>query len=306
MEERDLELIVGLSRGHRREDPVEHDARKGGTRPLPAEQEEGEDDCAEAVEQEMDDRGAAGVFGRADGGKERRDAGADVGADDDEVHAVARAADDDPARSEHDDDARDRRGGLDERRDDRADDDEKDGILDRFEYGSDRIFDEVVPHRLGHIRKSDKDEPEPRKNGADGLDVVLLAQHHHERADDRQKEEELGNVDRTERGDPCRDRGADVGAHDDGGRLKERHDARVDEADDHDGRCGRALDDRRDGRADAHARNTVIRRLVEQIFEASVRKTGHTLGHDLHPDEEAPHAAEHLQDKIDVFHCFLP
>ena len=308
MEECDLELIV---RARRRlgEDLCENGIGEGHAEGLPAQQEHREDDRTETVEQQVNDRGAAGVGICADGRKQRRDAGADVGADDDVIHAVARAADEHAARRKHDDDTRDRRRGLHDPRGDNADEKEQERVVDDGERVFDRVHDlgmQIGVHRAGHDRKSHENKAKPREDIADDFHAFALAEHRHEHADDGQNEQERRNIETAERGDPRRDGRADVRAHDDGGRLKERHDSGVDETDDHDGRGGRALNDDGGGSADADARNTVVRRLVEHRAEFSVRQAGHALRHHLHTDEECAETAQKLQHEIDYFHKSFP
>ena len=78
------------------------------------------------------------------------------------------------------------------------------------------------------------------------------------------KAEKMTEVDRHEL---TRDRRADIGAEDHGSRLRQRHDARVDETDYHDRRRARALDRRRRHGADADARQLAFRGFRKQFFK---------------------------------------
>ena len=123
---------------------------------------------------------------------------------------------------------------------------------------------------------------------------IALREHHHEGSDASQGREKhcRGNAVAAKHAQGhqlCRDRGTDVGAIDDRGRLGERHDAHVHETDDHHRHRARALDGRRAQRSNAHAEPLAIPHLGKQPFQARAActfKTGtqHFAGHQKHPD----------------------
>ena len=169
----------------------------------------------------------------------------------------------------------------------------------------DRLHDlgmKIGIHGIGHDREPYKDEPESGEDIAHNFYALILGEHGHEHAHNGQNEKERRNVEAAERGDPCRDGGPDIGAHDDGGRLEERHDPRVDKTDDHDGGRRRALNDDGRRRADPDARDPVVRRLVEHRAELSVRQTGHAVRHHFHADEERAQPSQQLQHEIQYVH----
>ena len=217
----------------------------------------------------MDERRALGVGVGAHRREERRDAGADVGAQHQKQHAaVGRIADGQPRRHHLHDEGGDRRGGLHDARDDDARQQQHEAVIDADE----EIFDDVllgeVVHRHAHVFEAEEHQPQARQHHADGLYLLFFAQHVHEDAD---AGEEGDDLDEGDIGDDRKiggDGGADVGAHDDRRRLEQRHQPRVDEADHHDRGRRRALDDRRDARADADARQAAFARFIEPAAQA--------------------------------------
>ena len=107
----------------------------------PAEQEDREDDRAEHVEHQVDERGALGVGLGADGGEQRRDAGADVGAEHEEEHAAVGRVADDHARPHHlHDEGGDRRGRLHDARDDDARQQQDEAVVDARQKVGDHLL----------------------------------------------------------------------------------------------------------------------------------------------------------------------
>ena len=117
-----------------------------------------------------------------------------------------------------------------------------------------------------------KDEPQPREHDADGLDLFVFGEHIHKHADAGEHCDERDKVESLQRGDLGGDGGADICAHDDGGRLIQSHDARIDKAYDHDGRGGRTLNDGGGDGADADAREFAFGSFIEPAAHAAVRQ----------------------------------
>ena len=122
----------------------------------------------------------------------------------------------------------------------------------------------------------------------------MLREHHHEGPDAGQGREKHRCGDavaaKHAQGHQLRgDCGSDVGAIDDRGGLRERHDAHIHKADDHHRHRARALDGRRAYCADAHAKPLTIPHLGKQPLQARTTctfKTGtqHLAGYQKHPD----------------------
>ena len=210
---------------------------------------------ADDVEGEMHEGGALGVFGRTDRGEKRGDTGTDILTHDDRDRRAVGNASRDRERLQNT-----HRGGagLNDRRQHRAREHAEDRVLEQQEQLG----------KLGNIGKSlDRarhdvhTEHQGRKAEKDHAEVLLLfafAEHIKHDAEEREDGGEghgleqfqhdviARNTAKTE--DPRGDGGTDVRAHNDVDRLLKRHQSRVDEADDHNGGRGRALNDR--GHAD--------------------------------------------------------
>ena len=288
MEKCNLELIVGTCR-RRREDLIKNGLGERHPEGLPAEQEHRKKNRAQTVKQQVNNGSAARIGIGADGRNHSRNAGPDVGTDNDVIDAVPRAADEHTAHCKHDNNTCDRRGRLNNSRCHNSDQKKQERIFDDRERIADDFHDlgmQLRIHGIGHDAKSDKDKAQSRKDITDDFHFLRLGEHRHEHTDDCEHQKKSRDVKGTEGSDPRRDGRTDVGTHDDGGRLKECHDPRIHKADDHDRRRRRALNDHRDGGADADARNAVVCRLVEHALKPAVRKAGHAVRHHIHADEE--------------------
>ena len=218
---------------------------------------------------------------------------------------MTHVASDHKSRSDHrKDDGVDRRRRLNERRDRNADEHEQNGIFDRTQYGRYGIVFRAFlleRQRAGHKFQPHKNQAERGDDMPDGDDLFVLGKHGHEHADGGKTEKYDGEIGTSERDNPRIQRRADVRAHDDRRRLKERHDTGIDEAHDHDRRESGTLAEHGDRRADAHSGNTALRRFVEHLLKFSVRQLGHVLREQFHAHEERPHAAQDLQDYLNDF-----
>ena len=98
-------------------------------------------------------------------------------------------------------------------------------------------------------------------------------------------------------------------AHDDVDGLPQRHQPRVDKADDHDGGGGRALNDGRYAQTGQKADERLAGHLVEQRAQPAARAALQRRAHQAHAEQKQRQAAEHRQ-KIKNIHipslfCFL-
>ena len=277
----------------------ENRGEHGIVEPPPADENDHEEDRAEEVEEKVDQGRPFCVRRSPKRGDERRDAGADVGADDDVERRIPAPADHDAERGHRDDDGVHRRRRLHERRNGNADEKEQEGIFDGGEnslYGIEFFRAAFKGQRPRHEFKPHKDKAERRNDVADRLRPLVLGEHGEKYAYRRKREEEHRDVRPRQGDDPGVQRGADIRAHDDGGRLEEGHDARIDKADHHDRRKGGTLAEDRHCRADPHPRKTALGRLVEHFLQLAVGDLRHVLGEDTHPHQKGADAAEDLHD----------
>ena len=190
----------------------------------------------------MDDGGALGVAGGANGGQHRGDAGADVLAEQDE-HRVG--VGDDAAVGQGLQDAHRGGRGLDDGGEDHARQDAQEGV---GEVGHDAYKGLRLPqggHGGAHHVHADEQHAQA---GEDLAHVLKLGLFHKDGQHHAHKGDEGGQLPHVQGDEQAGDGGADVGAHDDPNRLVQGHHARVDEAHHHDGGGRRGLDDGGDGR----------------------------------------------------------
>ena len=98
--------------------------------------------------------------------------------------------------------------------------------------------------------------------------------------------DETDKIERLQRGDLRRDRGADVRAHDDRRRLIQGHEPDVDETHDHDRGRRRALNDRRHARAYSDARKAAFGSFVEPAAQFVRRETLDVVRQDLESEQK--------------------
>ena len=121
-----------------------------------------------------------------------------------------------------------------------------------------------------------------------------------ERGREAETDQERRVVRDAERDQLHRERRADVGAEDDAERLPERHQARGDEADQHQGRGRRRLQERRRRRARQDREHPAAREAREQILQPGAEHALQRLAAQTDPVEQQRHPAEQRhQDR----HC---
>ena len=196
-----------------------------------------------------------------------RDNGHDARADVAAHRQVDALVEGDQARNDHrDGDGSHHRRGLDDGRQHRADQNQQHGIVDVGQELPNGLQRGEFVHRVSHHRKSDEQHSESRQDAAYLLGCVAFAEQGHKRANASKSRKNDGGGDavgaKHAQGHQLRrDGGADVGAIDDGGCLRQRQDAHIDEADDHHRDGAAALDGGSAHRADAHAEPLVSARL---------------------------------------------
>ena len=236
------ELGLRCIREQRAEDGAEvHIAARDHTEQQADDQE---DDDTARVEEQVDEGRAFRVRTGGHAGDDGDNAGTDVGTHR-QVNALIEGNESD---EEHGDGngGHDRRA-LDDRRQDGTDQDQQQRVLDRRKERLDRVEFREALHGVAHHGKTDEQHTETGEDAADFLKDIFLRKGHDERADTRHRREQHRRRDRiasehTEGNDLTGDGRTDVGTEDDGGRLDQRHDAGIDETDDHDGGGTGALD----------------------------------------------------------------
>ena len=261
-----------------------------------------EQDRADKVEVQVNQRRAAGVLARADTGEQRRHAGADVLAHDDRqrrriLHCAGYAQ-----RLKNTDR---RRRALDDRRQQHA----RDHAHDRVgEHQQDIREFRHIRQRLHRVAHHVHAAHQHRKAHEDGADIVLLlrlGEHDERHADDRhdrRKAARLEQLDKQaaalkagQRKNPARDGRTDIRAHDDADSLAQLHDARIDKTNDHDRRRRRRLDDRRHQRTQQHGLDLVLRQLFKDALQLAAGKAGQAVAHDVHAVQEQRQTTDHIQ-----------
>ena len=274
--------------------------------------EERQNDCdADHVEHQMHHRRAAGVFIGADRGKHGRDRRADVlPHDDGDGGGIA----DGSGHGQRLKNADGGGAGLDDRGQNRSGEHAEHRILEGKEE-IDELRHVFQPgDRAAHGVHAEHQRGKAEQDYAGVLFAAVLAEHVENDADEREHRRKGGRLEQThpdaaavdaaEAEQPCRDRGADVGTHDDVDGLPERHKPGVYKADDHDGRCGRALDDGRYAEARQKARHDLSGHFSKQLTELSACAALQRLPHEVHAEQKQAKTADHCQ-KIKNIHIFF-
>ena len=259
-----------------------------------------EQNGAEHVEHQVDNGGALRVAGGSHGSEQRRDAGADVLAEEDVNSGVDS---DNTADSQRLQDTDGGRGRLNDSREERAGQDAD----KRIREGADKL-NKGGPlaqrlHRRAHHFHTDKEHAETGENAAVMVYLRLFEKDDKRHAHKGKQRSELADVE----GDQlARDRGADVRAHDDPDSLPQRHHSGVNEADHHDGRGRGGLNRRRDARAHQDAEEAVRREALEDLLHAVAGRGFQTGAHHLHAVEEQRQAAQQPEENTHIKHCIPP
>ena len=265
---------------------------------------------ADDIEEKVHNGGALGVLVRADRGDHGRDGGADVlPHDDGDGRGVAHRAGDGKRLQNTDG----RRARLDDGGEDRAGEHAEDGILEgneKIRKGGDIL---KTGDGAAHRFHAEHERCKAEQDHAGVLFLAAAAEHIVDDADERKDgregawlqklHPEVARVDAAEAQKPCRDRRADVRAHDDVDRLTQRHEAGVDKADHHDGGGGGTLDDGGDAKTREEARKYAARHPIEQGAELIARAALERLTHEIHAEEEERKSADHRQ-YIEDIHIF--
>src|SRR5438093_3394209 len=243
------------------------------------------------LEGDVRDRHALGLRRRAHGRGEGRRAGADVRAEHDGHRAVEA---DQPLAGQRERHAEGGRRGRHERAEHGRHEDRHRRVAG---HRLDQLHGQpVVPqrrHPLEDHLEAEEHEPEPE----DGLTHVLERASPGQEGDREAETDEQQRVVRhLERDQLDGERGADVGAEDDAERLAEGHQPGRDEADEHQRRGRRGLDDRGHGRAGGDGDRPVARHAREQRAQAAARRALQAVAAQADAVEQQREAAEERDD----------
>ena len=264
-----------------------------------------EDDGADDVEIEMDERRTLGVFVCTGRGDQSRDGGADVLAHDDRngggVGDSTRAG-----QRLQDTDSRRRR--LQHSRKHRTGNYAKDGVGKAEEQIHEPGLVRQGGHRARHSVHASHQDGEAQQDLADAA-LAVLADHIKPDADKAEDGaprigvEHLGQeavaLQAGQREQPAGDGGADVGAHNDADGLVQFHQARVDEADRHNGGSAAGLNDGGDSHAQQQRPDGAGSHRGEDTLQFAASGLLQRLAHQVHAVQEhgdAAHQGEYIKN----------
>ena len=259
--------------------------------------EPNEDQASGDVEQAVRHGHALGVAALSDAGKQGRDRGADVVAQqhgnrarqtDNARHAVGAGGGSqvlqhrDGGRAALDDDRHDRAYGNAQNRHV----DHLGNHIDEHGTRGQRL------HRIAHGLDAQEQKTEAQDAQADALHTLGLGDERNQEADEHERQDVIGDF---EGDDLRRDRGADVGAQNDRNGLGQAHQARAHEADRHDRRGARALQHGRRQRAGQNAENRIFSQKGKDILHLFAGDLLQVVAHHIHTEDEDGKAAKKTQ-----------
>ena len=192
------------------------------------------------------------------------------------------------AEGERQPEGRGRRGH--QRAEHRADEDADHGVArDRVE----EVHRELAPLEHPGVVEDQLEAEEQEAEPEEGLpDVLQHPPPRDERGREAEADQERRVVGDAEGDELDRERRADVGAQDHAERLAESHEARGDEADQHERRGRRRLDDRGDRRARDDGEDPVARQPGQEAPQAPAERPLERLAAQADPVEQERHPAE--------------
>ena len=286
--------------------PVHHTVPEGEVEQGVAHIEERqEEQGADHVEEKMDHGRPFGVFAGTDGGENGGDAGTDILPHDKRDGGV---------KANHTggahglEDAHRGRGALDQGGDGGTRQNPQEGIgegdEELLEFGQILKTGDRALHRV----HADKEKAQPQDDlphDAFAPAAQEQIQHNARRSQEgaqyggleQQKKQVVGG-DIPQAQELCRDGGADIGPHDDADRLLQLHDARVNEADAHDGGGGGALDQSGDQRAQQDTPEHIAGQPFQYALQTAAGQLLQAVGHGGHAEEEGsdgPDEGDHVR-----------
>jgi len=142
----------------------------------------------------------------------------------------------------------------------------------------------------------EEDHPEADGRQRDVADPLLLDGYLDDRGHAEQREPVLANRDDQ---DPIGDRRADVGAHDEADRLRQREDAAVHEPHDHHGHQRAGLHDRGHDGAGEHGEKAVGDELADEGAHGPARQRLDAAGHVFEAEEQQSQSADRPEGDLD-------
>ena len=254
---------------------------------------------ADTVEERVEVRDPPGVRRRADRRQERRDRRADIFAQ----HERGRRREVDRAerRQRHREPDR-RRRRLNEHRRNAADHNafERAPKIRRFERLHklrERRDVRKRSQRGAHRLQAEENQPDSERAGREVANLLVFRQKINETGDADERQTVRAEVQRQK---PTGRRRPDVRPHHAPDRLRERHQAAVDEAENHHRRRGTRLNENRRHKADADREETVVREHRNDAAKARAGDRLQTVRHPLHPDEEEAETAQHRREDAPI------
>jgi len=249
----------------------------------------------------MDDRSTLAVLGGADGGQRCADTGTDILPHQDRD---SQRITDRPRHRQRLQDTDGGAGGLDHGCDDGADQHAHERIL---EHGQDLGKLRVVPqtvhgtrhdiHAVHQHRKPDHDKSQILPAAVPLEEAVLqYARNTQHRRENGHNIDTAAPVTQQRQGkQKRRDGSPHVGTHDDADRLRQRHDAGVDESDDHDRRGGGGLYQGGHDQPEQEALELIGSQLTENGLHLVAGEALQRVAHDVHSEKEQGKSAQKLE-----------
>ncbi len=167
--------------------------------------------------------------------------------------------------------------------------------------GEDRVRGQGL-HNAAHGVDAQEQQTEAKDGAAAQLDVLLLRQAHDDKAHEHDGQHVVGQL---EGDDLRRDGGADVRAHDDGDGLAQFHQPCRHETDGHNRGGAGALQHCRSHRASQHADNGVLGDRRQNGAHAVARSILQAAAHEVHTVEKNGQTAQKAQSDLhQLLHCF--
>ena len=151
--------------------------------------------------------------------------------------------------------------------------------------------------RGAHRLQTEENQPDPERAGREVANFLVFRQKVNETGDADERQAVRAEVQRQK---PTGRRRPDVRPHHAPDRLRERHQAAVDEAENHNRRRGTRLNENRRHKTDADREETVVREHRNDAAKARAGDRLQTVRHPLHPDEEETETAQHRREDAPI------
>ena len=170
-------------------------------------------------------------------------------------------------------------------------------------------------HGAAHQIHTGHQSHKAQADGTDALSLLILAhvQHNAYDANERcqgrgfeQLDQEAVAFQAGQVEDPCRDRGANIGTHDNAHGLLQCHNTGVHETDHHDRGCGRRLDHSGDAKTKQESLKHIGTHLCQNGLQLAAGLPFQRFAHHIHAEQEQGKAAQQGDDFENIScHIFL-